>query len=86
MTTLTTPPYRLKKNTIKVRMSDYAVPRPSCMTYGNDKYGRLYIWDAWQHDTPKEVKDAENMAFLYPLCSALAIGLIVFIIASSATV
>lgn len=76
----------MNQKTIKVRMSDYAVPRPSCMTYGNDKYGRSYIWDAGQCETPKAVKDAENMAFLYPLCFALAIGLIVFIIASSPTV
>jgi len=72
-----------KKATISVPLSFYRLPGPSCITYEYDKYGRVIIWDAAVNETPKEVKDAENMMILYPIFSALSIGLIVFIIAFS---
>ena len=71
------------KATISVTSSFYHLPRPSCITYRYDKYGRSIIWDVALHDTPKEIKDAQDMAILYPIFSALSIGLIVFIISSS---
>ena len=71
------------KATLSVPLSFYRAPRPSCIRHGRDQYGRSIIWDAGVHDTPKEIKDAQDMAILYPIFSALSICLIVFIILSS---
>lgn len=72
-----------QKATISVTSSLYRAPRPSHIMCGYDKYGRSIIWDVTLHEPPKEIKDAQDMAILYPIFSALSIGLIVFIIASS---